>query len=474
MYLIYREKLLKGGLMLKTLKILGETENLHIVKQEEKGQKEEKILFINIDLKNKTLQVDTQDYNSLEAEDKYLFQEGDQKGTTCAFLKTIPQNTSEKLNIKSKFFGMLFFDKQSMLNTISQKHNNVPDIVNFCSDVKDFINSDRFKQEIKNKIQEIKDKIDEMKIQKIKRIFSCCKINGKYFGEIEIQGKRIFYDYYVEIYQKNKFKQSKELTCFCCHQKKPTSPVSPFAFHTFDKPGYSINFNSEHIKHVSYPLCYDCYSSIKSAWNVIKDYSLLFCGIKYYIFPKFLFQEDKDLIVRVFRDIYRYYLEHNKEKVRNYEDNIFRNLSKENDVFLLDFVFFNIDKHQNVKIQLYIEDVYPSRLRKIIEANDKVFEKIQVERSVTIYSGILYSIFAETQKGEEEQKIIRQSFLHCLNCIFKNIPLETEWMYKWFNKYISKKYVDAIKNNNMKIYNNALLNVEMVYQFLRNLNLLKV
>lgn len=460
--------------MLKTLKILGDL-NLNLSTQQ---KDQDRIIFFNIDLQTKELNVETEDF-SISKKDLYLFQGGDQKGSGCAFLKTISKDIDKKFDInliKSKFFGLFFSSKHDMFNKILEKNYNIPEIVEFCNDIKSFINSSDFNNKIKHEIQKIKDKINEMKAQKVKKIFSGCKINGKYLGEIEIQGKRIFYNYYVEIYQKNKFNKGKELTCFCCHQNKPTSPVSPFAFHTFDKPGYSINFDSDHMKHVSYPICYDCYQSIKNAWEKIENNPLSFGEIKYYIFPKFLFCDDNQIIEEIFKDIYERYKKHNRNEVKDFEDDydVLRELSKKNDVFFMDFVFLVKDSNGNIKIQLYIEDVYPSRLRKIIEANDKVFEKIKTDYIFTIYDEILYFIFAETQKSKENETVIKKSYLYCLNCIFKNIPIDTEWMYKWFIKYINKKYVDAMKSNNMKIYGKALKNVEMVCQFLRNLNLLRV
>lgn len=486
--------------MFKTVKIIGELEqqghldslkNLCIknLTQKEKNKSKNNelvklIIFFNIDIDKRKLSVSLEqfDYNK---QDKYLFQKSDDDSGSIAFLRQLKLNLSDKniqnIQLTKKEVTCFRVIKQMFEHKVikSALNNN-----NMLQKLKEFYDK-HLDVELKNLTQDVvkiyqlakqKNQGDTEKDSKSKNnqkeniIYAGFKINNYYVGEISI-----FAEYYNNYYYKNKFfKDSvvKKSICCICGEEKEVSCKSPYSFLTFDKPGYRSQFNVKY-NYKNFPICFHCYFFIDKGKKLLDNIPLKFNQIKYYIFPKLLFHNDIKVIKRLIEIIYLNYNEYNKNTIDAYESSgrLFKLLSDEQDVILYDFVFLKEDENRSnrQKIVLYIEDVYPSRLKKIVQANDYVNQMYGTNQDII---QALCNIFFSLEKNKQNKQIAKKNYLFCLNCIFKDIKINKTWLFSHLNQYAKQQYNNVKKAKKHEIiYINELKTIHLICSFFDKLNL---
>lgn len=174
----------------------------------------------------------------------------------------------------------------------------------------------------------------------------------------------------LETYSENK-------TCSICGKNKDIviGNGGVYAFYTLDKPGFITGGFKEDVAWKNFPLCLECKQSLEEGKRYIEgNLKFSFAGLSYQLIPKFIMgKAGKDIIIDTLIDSSKLISLRKGEKKRYLadEEEILDTLSDIKDILTLNFLF--IEKQQSAeKILLLIEDVFPSRLKDIFLAKEKV------------------------------------------------------------------------------------------------------
>jgi len=337
-----------------------------------------------------------------------------------------------------------YLDKENVLEDVSQESlvkilfnsplgNEKPVFPNFSTNEK--FNSESFKKKLKSIIQKLvnteiyyfklfrkfklTDKIlDDIKqyieeyVDKNSKIIITFKISKTLLSQFGLTPEtdddfvfwweiKEFKQYFVDILT-GKFAKTTQWFCHICEQQK-SNIINfaesrwvnfPFKFFTLDKPWFAPSLEPKKYWSKLFGICQNCFRYIKAAENIwerkFKKFTL---GEYAYIFPSFLFYEDKNLIFEILdilteEKVYNKFLE---DKLKNnliskYNDNMpsnedelleslfeIDNIQDKIDnakfilqTFRLHFLFAN--KNQNeFKIKYFLKDVIPSRFKNLFK-----------------------------------------------------------------------------------------------------------
>ncbi len=235
------------------------------------------------------------------------------------------------------------------------------------------------KEDLKKLSERIKETIKE--IPKKETIFITTKIGGKYLGEIPEVVENL------KEFLKRRFEEraTDGVCSLCLKQTKVVGKDNfPFKFYTLDKPGFIYGgFKNETYV---FPLCWDCIQKVKEGGNYVRE-KLNFSftkGVSFYLIPE-LVREDKETLKRLVEKILQPQAEtedglteEREKSLISDERRIFKRISKEGNYFYIHLLF--ITKEQSAeRIDLYLQGIYPSRLKDLFECKKKVEDLVEKE-----------------------------------------------------------------------------------------------
>lgn len=309
-----------------------------------------------------------------------------------------------------------------------------------------------FLENMKNVLEEheeiIKEKVVELwsELDSKERAIITIKIYDdgryKYLGDYEIFKRLIFYQLESKL---GKIK-SEDKVCSICGNMSPTvmGNASPYAFYTIDKIGYITGGFDDKKSWRNFPICPDCNLVLEHGRKYIEqNLNFNFCGIGYYLIPKFLIGTpyDHEYIFDIWergsKDIS---LGHEVVKsITGDEDDILYELQDAKDTMALDFLF--LKKEQSAeRILLHIQDVFPSRIRTIFNAKDYV--DYLLESNFTFGTIRKFFFKSDAKKANTD---LDKYFLDIIDRIFKARPISPEFMYRFI---INKIRNDLLNQNN--------------------------
>lgn len=416
--------------------------------------KNSKIIFININTEKKEFKgIELEDFESNKIS-RYLFKQGSSKGNKPS---PIAQITEPKKTLK-KIITWL----KNCLEIDEDANNTI-----FIRTIKDILlnNEDGVIQRTKEKTWENKS------LPKDKRdtLFLSIKINNKYVGD---------FDFLVRLI--NEFEKKKNLEvsatnkrCSVCGKEKTRvygNMSDIFKFSTIDKPGFIAGGFYESIAWKNYPLCLDCKSELESGKNFM--YSKLsqrfVYGLDYILVPKLLIgkSETLDEILSIFSDANKLISlkEKVKKRITNDENEVLDIIKDENDVLTLNFLFMERKSGSSSaeKILHLIEDIFPSRIRKIFDEKDNV-DKIVNDN---FNFGKIREFFSKSDVGKKNYDLDKY-FLEIVDKVFRGIKIDFSFLTRFFMMRIRNKFI------NDDYYNIAIKNAIMCTLFFENLGLIK-
>jgi len=292
------------------------------------------------------------------------------------------------------------------------------------------------RSEIKNKILELSESLSNKE-----RVILTIKINGKYIGQIQefIEALKNL------VSQEGKDSKGKALCSVCLQEKEVSGDISPFKFYTIDKPGYIVGGFRKEEAYKNFPLCYECKELIEAGRSFIEK-NLLFGfvgGLKYYLIPEFIYgiKEIVEEILEILKNKeYRKHVLSKREKnnLTADEEEILELLSEENDVLLLNFLF--LEKTQGAeRILLFIQDIYPSRLKELFKAK-KFIEKLlgDGERPYSFTYINIYKFFSKTDSSKSNPDLIKY-FLEIVEKTFRCAPVDLNLVRKFLLNRIRRE-----------------------------------
>lgn len=316
------------------------------------------------------------------------------------------------------------------------------------------------------------------------------KINNRYLGDFEIFRKILVNSASENYYKKfGKLSKSKNKLCSVCKKKNGEvyGFVSTFNFYTVDKRGFIPGGFRQENAWKNYPVCLNCALTLEEGKKYLQDnLNFNFYGFRYLLIPKFIKSIQKEVRKEIFKTI-----ESQKDprfgkkeinRLTNDENEVLNLMSEQENFLNNNFLFYSAPKGFNgavFNILLYIEDILPSRLRKLFEIKDKVdqeetFKNCMVatfndkgkkdgEIPLEFNFGVLRTFFPKISNNRTFGKY----FLDIVNKIFTGKPVDYDFLLDFIMQKIRDDFINGYptKTNTLKGF--------MLLNYLEKLNLLK-
>lgn len=388
---------------------------------------------IDIDGKIISITFSNDSYNGIEIEDvipekieNYLYNPSSSKGNNPApFCPiTTPEKTFKKIRGWFSSFDKIKdqFDKNEILLITS-----ISGILK--------ANEEKIKNDIDEEINKFPKKITK---------FLTLKIDNKFLGEIET-----FQKYYQAKGSLQKRTGINTGTCSCCEMNgiTVTDKIDFFKFYTTDKRGFvSGGFDIKN-SWKNYPVCENCAQDLTKGRIFIEKYlNYKFYSLNYLLIPKMLIGKNETLkeIIEILKDSSKFIKFQNriKKRLTNDEKEILEFLSEKNDTMTLNFLF--LKKTMNAeRILLFIEEVFPSRIKQLFDAKDYV-DNIFNNNDPGFTFGTVRTFFTKSDENKRNSDL-NKYFLEIVDKIFRGAPLKFSFLTKFYmstlrNAFITDNY----------------------------------
>jgi CRISPR-associated protein Csh1 len=271
--------------------------------------------------------------------------------------------------------------------------------------------------------------------------FLTLKINDKYQGQYQIFKKSL------EDMDERKRKKSLNIgTCSICGlpNKEVSGTTDVFKFYTIDKPGFIAGGFKESDAWKNYPVCSDCKQSLERGKKFIEEHlSFKFYGLNYLLIPELIIG-DRALfknIVSVLAGTNQTFSlkEIIKRRLTDDESEILDYLSSMNDTLAINFLF--LQKQQSAeRILLLIEDVLPSRLKRLFDAKDYVDNIFGNDSDRGYTFGSLRVFFSKSDESKKTQDL-NKYFLDIIDNIFRGEKISLQFLMKFFMPVIRRAII---------------------------------
>lgn len=377
----------------------------------------DKVIVLEFDNEGRFLEVELEEFKS-ENLSKYLYRKA--KGSNPPVLTpTLLLNRGKK---KTK-------DKKS---SIMKSLDNLEKAFNSCKKVQGdlpALNLAEEKQKIEEKIEEtVKNLPNKVKV------LLTIRVDGKYIGEIENFRKAL-----EELVKQEGTKSKAIAVCSVCLEEKEVSgDISPFKFYTIDKPGYITGGFDKGNAYKNFPLCYECKEYIETGRKFIEK-ELRFNlagGIDYFLIPEVVFGSE-NVMERILEIISNAIKKHRlKDSERKHltadEREILDILSEEKDYLTFNFLFLETGGGTNREtILLYIQDIYPSRLKELFQIKDYIETLLTTEdKPFNFTYRTIHKFFSKSDISKKNHDL-RKLFLEVVDKTFRGIPIDKNLIIKF-------------------------------------------
>ena len=425
------------------------------------------ILFIHLEEENgefKYRNVEIEEY-SKEKLDQYLYKKGAPNGTDITPTSMVTE-IEKTFNIKIlSWFKKYNSDQNNQCNLLHKIYLALEN----------------------NKIKIIQDLKE--KSEKGNNIISL-KINGNYLGDLEI-----FKNILVSDAKENYFKKfgieskSEEKLCSVCKKRKSEvyGFVSTFNFYTVDKPGFVSGGFRQKDAWKNYPVCLNCALTLEEGRKYLRDnLNFNFYGFRYLLIPKFIKGIQEGIRNSIFKKIeLQKDPRFGKKEITHLtsdENEILTLMSEQENFINNNFLFYSSPKGFDgavFNILLYVEDILPSRLKRLFEVKEivdqeEIFKNCMVatfnnkgkkdgEIPLEFNFGILRTFFPKVSNNRTYNKY----FLDITSKVFNEKPIEYDLLLNFIVRKIRNDFVSgySTKIDTLKAF--------MLLNYLNELNILK-
>ncbi len=379
-----------------------------------------KIFFIKVD-------IDTNDFVDVELEDydssrkmKYIFRKGPSNGpnpTPAAIITEVRKTFENK--IQKWFIKYGAEEKNEFLGKIR-------DILN--------ANKDSIIKSIQKHIKNLNKKDGKLLTIKIKQ-----DNEWKYIGELDIFKESLRR---IESQKTGKISVNNKVCSICGMQKVLVSgDVNVFKFYTIDKLGFITGGFDKNLAWKNFPVCPECKLELEEGKKFLDaKLNFKFYGLNYYLIPKLLIGDKVLLeeILNIMSDTLKTInlKERIKKRITNDENEILEYLSEKKDILTLNFLFLRKDQGAE-RILLMIEDVFPSRIRKIFAIKDQVDKLFNEEFNF----GKIRTFFSKSDENKRDSDL-NKYFLEIVDSVFKGKQLDFAFLLKFYMAVIRKEFIN--------------------------------
>ncbi len=273
------------------------------------------------------------------------------------------------------------------------------------------------------------------------------KIDNKYLGEYEIFREILVEEsikgfYFIKSFKgDNSISKANNQTCCVCKEKESEvyGFVDTYKFYTVDKQGFVSGGFQQRDAWKNYPVCLNCALTLEAGKKYLQNnLTFNFYGFKYHLIPKFINEECYENKESIFGLIKKWQDPKFRKKDINIlttdEKEIFELMSEQKNYVNMNFMFYE-KSNAALNILLYIEDVLPSRLKKLFEV------KREVDR-VDIFKECLIPIFENKKKVGEKPMEFNFGIVRTIFPKISNMRTYNQYFLDITKKIIANKQID--------------------------------
>jgi len=235
-------------------------------------------------------------------------------------------------------------------------------------------------------------------------------------------------------------------TCSTCLKNKPILHgfASPFKYASVDKTGFVSGFFKQKNNWKNYPICSDCALEFELGKKyVVQNLSKYFYGKSYYIIPKLTVGSNPELLAKALKDLEALTYNEADKRIVSREESLMRKIASEEgdkNRYSLNLLFYEENQTTKaIKIKLSLEEVFPSRFRKIFVDAPKAINQNSLYKNAKTNNkqlGDLDFNFAVLRVffGDEFYEIIQTVFL--------GLPLSEEIIFDKIMSKVRKAYIE--------------------------------
>lgn len=392
---------------------------------------------------------------------RYMYRKGGANGPDLSL--------TSRLTEPGKFFPnkILGWLKQDFNGSVSASN------LRFLNDLNQCINDHA--EEIVGALTEKSDTIRKNKENAIVTITFSQNGTKKYIGDIPLF-QNLFRDKaLIKYYSKyNTESRAEDQVCSVCREKKDEvyGFVAPYPFYTVDKKGMVSGGFDQTLAWKNNPVCRDCALLIEEGKKYLEECaSFRFQRFDYFLIPKPVRPGVDTEVYEIIEEFHRHGAEtHLSGKYMHLldqtEDEILDLLSRQENTFLCNILIYHAGKGE-FKIDRYIEDVFPSRLRALFDAKKKV-------DTLTYISDLEVAAFTNGKKtGDvpyqfdfgtvrhffkaEVDESLNGYFLEIVNKIFTGQPVDYQFLIYAYMRKIRKLFAQNYPTRESSLRGLALL-----------------
>lgn len=254
----------------------------------------------------------------------------------------------------------------------------------------------------------------------------------------------------------------------------------PWAFHTFDKPGFIAGGFDICESWKNTPICCDCAGSLEVGKKYIEEsLSFDFYGFRYLLVPKLVVGGNlKDILdIISARDLNRKQRlsREMKRRLTADENEILDLLEEEKDFFSNSLIFYR-GTQSSFRILLLIDGILPSRLRALFKAKETVDERFKVYYDAILSDAQKEKVHLEFNFGvlrrffhaESRNRTYDKIFLEIVNKIFVGNNIDYHLLVDFIMREIRDVFIKEEYSTNV-----TTLNGFMLLQFIGELDLFR-
>ncbi len=306
-------------------------------------------------------------------------------------------------------------------------------------------------------------------------VFITVKIDGRYIGEIP-EAVENLKNFLRERFQD----RATDGVCSLClkHTKVAGTDNFPFKFYNLDKPGF-IHGGFRNATYV-FPLCWDCIQKVKEGGKFVQD-NLQFQftkGVRFYLIPE-LVRGDKKTLKRLVEKILKEEAQSEEgltaerdERLTDSERKIFKLLAREGNYFYVHLLFITKPTKNVDRIELYLQGIYPSRLKELFECKRRVEQLLNRSTEEEVNLG---------SEGKEEdlqkERVVfnystareflndNDTFYEYIYSTFRGVPFDKNTLLGSFLERFRKLAVEVEKGSSLSELTSAIKRALAVYLF---------
>ncbi len=325
-------------------------------------------------------------------------------------------------------------------------------------------------------VEDITDQVQGLKKQA--RVLLTVRIGGRFMGDREDFRRALS----AKFREEGRNSLSVARCAICGEVKEVSGDISPFKFYTIDKPGYVVGGFSKAQAYKAFPLCYDCRDLIqRGRQHVEANLTFNFTSrIRYLLIPDFIFGKDA-----VHQDVLEILTEEREQRAQRLhslkreeakritedEEDILEILSQEHDVMTMHFLFMERQQGKEA-IELYIQDVYPSRLRNLFDAKKAVEHLLRRRKKdgssyrYTFTYGTLYRFFSKADPNKRNPDLLSH-FYDLVDRTFRGAPVAESYLIPFLMRQIRNDVVDPDRRDQQQTYRYTAQDALAVLTFVR-------